>query len=51
MQKIAVVGAGIIGLSTTLKLNQNGYIVELLVLKEQSIFNLIFNFASIQIIN
>ena len=30
MQKIAVVGAGIIGLSTTLKLNQNGYIVELL---------------------
>ena len=29
MQKIAVVGSGIIGLSTTLKLNQNGYNVEL----------------------
>jgi len=29
MQKIAVIGAGVIGLSTTLKLNQNGYKVEL----------------------
>ncbi|MDA0754312.1 MAG: FAD-dependent oxidoreductase [Candidatus Marinimicrobia bacterium] len=29
MQKIAVIGAGIIGLSTILKLNQNGYKVEL----------------------